>query len=89
MRDPWADVRKWKLGNPVDNRLREVLDDADALLAVARADKEYDDALAEWFNAIVNTNDTERQEIASERLGMSKDKRANALAALPEHLKNA
>lgn len=86
MTDPWEDVRKEfeGVGDPFVDAL---LTDADALLAVVAADREYDAAQAEWYDALVNTNDHKRQELANERIGTAKDVRREALEALPEHLK--
>ncbi len=87
MTDPWAEMREFTFYFDDGDKARSLLRDADALLEVVRADLEYDDAQIEWYDVLVNTNDTERQATASARIKKANDVRKEALAALPEHLK--
>jgi hypothetical protein len=97
MTDPWGDVRDGKyqpdeldveVAVYLAIEVEPLLSDADALLAVVRADWEYDAAQLDWYDAmVVNVVETEQQEAANKRLGAARDARNEALAALPEHLR--
>lgn len=86
MTDPWADVREWELGGLINSRLKEVLADADALLAVKRASNDLIEVTDRLARTVYPKGSVGHNHIEGQR-NWAYSRWEDALAALPEHLK--
>ena len=85
MSDPWERVRDLAKGRYLSidaRRVRALLADADALLAVVRRGEDYIEMLEYCAGGMI-------AEFGAKHVHSTIDKHREALAALPEHLKGS